>query len=68
MNEKKQNNDHELAREKVDLVLANVNFVYFFLACVSLCLMGLLVTFSVHCTQSSPAAGTQLFYIEQEEA
>lgn len=36
MNEKKQNSDRELARGKVDLVLANLNFVYFFLACVSL--------------------------------
>ena len=68
MNKKKENNNRELARGNVDLVLANLNFVYFFLACVSVCLMGLLVTFSMRCTQSSSAAGTQLFYVEQEEA
>lgn len=68
MNEKKQNKNRELAKGKVDLVLANLSPVYFFLACVSLCLMGLFVTFSVCCTQSSPAAGGQFFCLEQVEA
>lgn len=31
--EKKQKNDCEFVRQKVDVVLANLNFVYFFLAC-----------------------------------
>lgn len=61
MNEKKQNNNCELIKWKVDSASANLNFVYFFLAC----------DISDVLFVDQPChghLGIQLFDTEQEEA